>query len=344
MVSQNGKQLLARRAGVVGDDDVVAVHGAHQIADHAVLVHRRLVGIEMLRPFREPRLLHRRDLLLQRGERVAAAGGALLLLDLGDQRFDDEGGVADHRQTGAAFLVDVARIVGGVDDGLAGRHVGTEIGFGQARADRHHHVGLAHELGEHLGARAGRAAERERMRVRDRALARIGRDHRRGDKLGQRREQIAGFGVVDALARPQHRVLGGEQHARGFLDRVGIGRGALHRHRDVVDLALELGLEDLVRHLDHHRAALAAAHRLIGAPHQVGQLLHVVRQRRPFGHRTVDVGGAERRLDVLLRQRQPGRDHQHRHVLGVGLRDARETRSRCRGRPAPRTRRSSCRA
>ena len=88
--------LLARAAGIVGHDDVVAVDGAHQIADHAVLVDRRLVGIEMLGPFRQPRLLARRDLLLERGERIAAARGALLPADLRDQRVEHQPGVADQ--------------------------------------------------------------------------------------------------------------------------------------------------------------------------------------------------------------------------------------------------------
>jgi hypothetical protein len=47
-----------------------------------------------------------------------------------------------------------------------------------------------------------------------------------------------------------------------------------------------------------------------------------VRQRRPLGDGAVDVGGAEYRPQILPRQRQPRRDQQHRHVLGIGLRDA----------------------
>ena len=104
----------------------------------------------------------------------------------------------------------------------------------------------------------------------------------------------------------------------------GSGAGALHRHRLVNQLALELGLGDFVRHFDQHRAGFAGAHRLIGAPHQVGQFLHVVRQRRPFGHRPIDGGGAEGRAHILLGQRHAAGHDQQRHVLGVGLGDARE--------------------
>src|SRR5499433_1558068 len=49
-----------------------------------------------------------------------------------------------------------------------------------------------------------------------------------------------------------------------------------------------------------------------------------MRERGPLGDRPVDVGGAEYRPDILPRQRQPGRNHQQRDVLGKGLGDARK--------------------
>ena len=122
--------------------------------------------------------------------------------DLGDQRVEHQRRVADHSVIGAVLLVDVARVVGRMDDGLAGRHARPERRLGEARADREHQIGLGHELGVHLRPRAGRGAERQRMAFGDRALARIGGDDRRGQKLGQRREPLAGLGVVHALAGP----------------------------------------------------------------------------------------------------------------------------------------------
>ena len=129
---------------------------------------------------------------------------------------------------------------------------------------------------------------------------------------------------MHALAGPQQRMLGRQQHLDGFLDRRRIGRGALHRHRPVIERAFELRLEHLVRHFDQHRAGLAGAHRLIGAAHQVGQFLHVMRQRRPLGDRAVDVGGAEYRAHVLARQRQAAGDDEQGNVLRIGLGDAGE--------------------
>ena len=63
---------------------------------------------------------------------------------------------------------------------------------------------------------------------------------------------------------------------------------------------------------------------MIGAPHQVGQFLRRVRQRRPFGDRAINVSGAEHRPHVLPRERQAAGDDQHRHILCIGLGDAGE--------------------
>ena len=157
----------------------------------------------------------------------------------------------------------------------------------------------------------------------DRALARVGGGDRRGNKLGKGRQPLAGLGVVNAGAGQDQRILGREQHLRRLLHRVRIGRHALDRDRPVVELALELGLRHLVGNLDQHRPGLARAHGVIGAAHQIGQLLRAVRERRPLGHRAVGVGGAEHRPEILPRQRQAAGDDQQRHVLGVGLGDAR---------------------
>src|SRR5262249_58932773 len=92
----------------------------------------------------------------------------------------------------------------------------------------------------------------------------------------------------------------------------------------VIELALVLGLPYLGRNLDEDRPTLAAAQGVIGAAHQVGQLLNRMRQRRPLSDRPVDVGGAEYRPDILSRQRQPGRNDQQRDVLGKGLGNARK--------------------
>src|SRR5262249_40995010 len=121
--------------------------------DHAVLVDGDFLGVEMLSPFSEPRLLSRRDFLLERGERIAAAG-PLLPADLGDDRVEHQRSVTDHGMVDAVLLVDVGSVVGGMDDGLTDGHAGPERGAGEARTDGQHEIGFRHELGEHLRPRA----------------------------------------------------------------------------------------------------------------------------------------------------------------------------------------------
>src|SRR5262249_44042943 len=104
------QQLFARTAGIVGDDDVVAVHAAHEIADHAILIDGHLLGIEMLGPFREPFLLGRGHLLLERSERVGAAR-TLLAADLGDDGIEHERRIPDDRMIDAVLLVDVRGVI-----------------------------------------------------------------------------------------------------------------------------------------------------------------------------------------------------------------------------------------
>src|SRR5215467_10091972 len=72
------------------------------------------------------------------------------------------------------------------------------------------------------------------------------------------------------------------------------------------------------------RPALAAAHGVKSAPHQVGQLLHRGRHGGPLGHRRKHRGGAERRADVLALRSGCGRNDEHWHVLGKRLRHARK--------------------
>src|SRR5262249_52285624 len=83
----------------------------------------------MLSPFREPPLFGCRDFLLERGERIAAAG-PLLPADLGDDRVEHQRGVADYGMVDAVLLVDVGGVVGGMDDGLAGGPAGPPPGTG----------------------------------------------------------------------------------------------------------------------------------------------------------------------------------------------------------------------
>ena len=69
-------------------------------------------------------------------EKIVMAYGMTEQLGLtslrGDEWLEHEGSVADQGVVGAVLLVDVARIVGGVDDGLAGWHARPERRLGEA--------------------------------------------------------------------------------------------------------------------------------------------------------------------------------------------------------------------
>ena len=192
--------------------------------------------------------------------------------------------------------------------------------FSERRQDEE--IGFGHELSEHLWPRAGGRPKRERVAFGNGALARIGGDHRRRNELGQGAQPVARLRIEHALPGQQQRIFRLEQHAHRGLDRVGIRRRALDRNGSVVELAPVLGFPYFGRNLDEDGPALAAAHGVIGAAHQVGQLLDRMRQRRPLGDRPVDLGSAEDRPDILSRQRQPGRNDQERDVFGKGLGDA----------------------
>src|SRR5258708_34424506 len=89
----------------------------------------------MLSPFRQPSLFGRRDFLLERGERIAAAR-PFLAADLGDERIEHQRSIADHGMVDAVLLVDVGGVVGGMDDGLAGGPPRSGRGAGGAPAAR----------------------------------------------------------------------------------------------------------------------------------------------------------------------------------------------------------------
>ncbi len=156
----------------------------------------------------------------------------------------------------------------------------------------------------------------------DRALAGIGAADGRWDQLGERGKLLAGVGVVHALPRPEQRLLGGEQQLHRAFDRVGIGCGAHDGHGLMVELALILGFEHVVGHFEEHGTGLAAAHRVIGAAQKIGKLVDMMGERRPFGDRPEDVGGAEGRLLIVAVGREARRDDQYRDVLRERLGDA----------------------
>ena len=206
---------VAGRARVVGDDRPGLVQRGVDLVDDAVGVDRHLVGLEQRRP-----LLH--PLLPLSGDPVAHAGvpGRLAdgRLDLVDDHCERLLGVARQAHVYALLLVDVVYVVGVLDERLARRDRLTVAGVGEAGADGEQHVGFQQPLARGPGGRAGACAERQRVRLRERALALHGGVHGHVEQLGELHQLVGGVSEQHASAGPKHGVAGLQEQLDGVLD------------------------------------------------------------------------------------------------------------------------------
>jgi hypothetical protein len=141
------------------------------------------------------------------------------LLRRRDQLLQDESGVAEDRDRGVVGLVEVAGVVGGVDDRLPRRDDrGRDVVAGEAGADRQDHVAVEEALAAVAGIDDAARAERQRVVLGEGALA-VGRRHdRQVEEVGERRQLLARFGIEHALAGDDDRRLGRDQHPRRIVD------------------------------------------------------------------------------------------------------------------------------
>jgi len=169
-------QLLARAAGIVGDDGFGGIDHPHELRDHPVGVDRPFVGAQLALPAAEPCLALARDLL---GHAVRAGLAAEPVTHRLDQLAEHELGVAEDAEIGGKGLVQVARVVGRVDDLLTRRDDwGGDAVAGKAAADAEQQIGFVQDVPPGPGKGAAAGPERQHVILREGAFAVEGGHHR----------------------------------------------------------------------------------------------------------------------------------------------------------------------
>ena len=116
--------MIARAAGIMGDDGVVHIHGPPQIAQHTIGVERRGIAIRLMRPGREP-------FLVQRGDFLGNRGTAARLFDarskVRNQAIHGQARIADQADVNRNILAKMVRIQRGMNDLLAAWHFHAKI-------------------------------------------------------------------------------------------------------------------------------------------------------------------------------------------------------------------------
>ncbi len=300
----------------MSDDGVARVDRAHELGDDPIGVDRNLRRAERRRPLSEPCRAH----ALQLGAHLLTPGGAASQgLDGLDELPQHESRVPQERIVGRVVLVEVALVIGGVDERLAGRDTGRHPVAGEATSDAEDHVGLAEILQGVPGHGRATGAECQRVILGERALG-FHRGHDRSlEQVGQLEQIIRRLGVQHPLAGVNHRPPRLAKHAGRRLDLARIGAGRRHLDRPV---RLDQGVghvlvQDVGGDLDHRRARAAHAHHADGPAHDVRDLSAHGDGLDGLGHRRVRARRAEQGEDLGTVARMPERQEQHRRGIGV---------------------------
>ena len=241
--------------------------------------------------------------------------------------------LADHRQGDLAVLVDLGRVDVDVHDGavlaefldLTGHAVVEPDAKGQQQVGTLSHLcgvafGVLLELAADGPVGVSRAvhaepAQRQLMRLRERAHAHDRAGHRDAGRCDQAAQRVAGVGADDAAADV-------EQWPLAFLDQsndlvefelarlevLGVEPGDVHL---VGEQYLRAGLLDVFRHVDDHRAGPAAGGDLERLLHHGGDLVDVGDEVAVFHHRQ----GHPEKVGLLESSLA---NHRLRHLAGDG--------------------------
>jgi hypothetical protein len=257
---------------------------------------------------------------------LAAGRTAPQALDGLDELAQHQPCVAQQGMIRDVALVEVALVVGGVDDGLARRNAGRHAVPGEAAADAEHDVGLAEVVQRVPGHRGPAGTERERMILREGALALEGRHHRRLEQLGQLAELLRRLRIEHALAGVDDGPPRVAQHPGGRLDVAHVGAGARGLDRAIrVDQGVgRLLVHDVGGDLHHRRARTAHAHEADRPAHDLADLAALGDGLHALGDGGEGASGAEEGEDLGPVARVPERQEQHRGGVGVRGGDAGE--------------------
>ena len=307
----------------MGDDGVVQVNGVHDVPNDAVGIQRHFVAGEAGQPFGHPRLAAGGDFV---GEiLIGRALLGALRFQLVDELAQGQLGVAEDGVLGAMVLVDVAVAVGQVNQRLAGWNGHGEAAFGETDAGAEDDVAVGEEAMHRPGLAGTADTQRQRVILREGALALQGGQHRDLQKLGQLQQLVGSLGVEYALAGHNHRALGSDESAGGGGDGGRVGGDAHGLRRYVVEILFaDLVGGQVGRDFQKHRPRLAGAQLGERLAHQFRHPVGKVDVGRPLGDGLVGADGVEVRLHADAIAGHAGWQHQYRHRVGVSLGHAAE--------------------
>ena len=295
------------------DDRAGRIHHAHEFVDDAIRRDRRLGRVQLRLPLRQPGFALGRDLLRRRAVQQASAEPILHRIR---QRRQRQLRIAEQRHLGRVALVQVARVVGGVDDAHARgqRRRGQRMAV-QPGADRQDQIrARIEEMRAVPGEAVAAGTERQRVVLGERALAVHRRHHRALQQLRKLHQFVAGLGVEHALAGEDHRARCIDQQTRGLLHVMRVGCGARRAHRPVVKrIAADVEFQHIARQLHHHRSRAPVLQLTERATHRRRHLFRHQNVLGLLGDRGIGATGMEHRKHLRLLARMSERQEQHRH-------------------------------
>ena len=240
----------------MGDDGIVHIHRAPQIAQHAIGVERGCIAIRLMRPGCQPFLVQRSNFL---GNRRAAARLFDARGQIRNQPIHGEPRITDKADINRNIFAEVVRVERRVNDLLAAWHFHAEIGFREGTPNPKNHISIIQEMPH--AAPHGQAAGTKRKRVifrEGRFAAKAGRNRRR-QHFSQSLQLRPGARPMHAGAGVNHGALRFCQHGRSAfqINRIrAITRG---RHRVIGQRFRHFLIPHIGRDFDQHGTASAIA-------------------------------------------------------------------------------------